>query len=256
MMPPSIHKKIYYVWYGAMPEKISDCISGWKKIMPGYEIIDASGCFDLQKELERCRWLKTVYQRKLWAYVCDYVRTKVLLDNGGIFFDADITVVKPFDCFLCHEFFAGFESPDTVAVSIIGCLPNHPLMLDMYNFYQKDIWETSIFTQPQILTRLLTEKYGCILFDSRKFPEPVKFGSVTLYPEKYFYPYRYDEQYDESRVTDDTYAIHWWNGSWRKPEIYAWLTSKHLPGAADRPDTSSEKCSEAAPKRSGKPLRR
>jgi mannosyltransferase OCH1-like enzyme len=241
MMSLSIPKKIYYAWYGPMPALVSDRIAGWKKVMPDYEVIDAAEIFDIHKESECCRWFGVALERELWAFVNDYMRVKILLDHGGIYLDTDITVLKPFDRFLRHNFFAGFESKNAVAACIIGCLPKQPLLRDMYNFYQKDIWETSLFTQPSILTRLLTKKYGCLLFDSRKFPEPVKFGPITLYPEKYFCPYRYDEQYDAGCITDDTHTIHWWSGSWCKPEIYEWLLSKHLPGAADRPDKSGRR---------------
>ncbi|MDR1947297.1 MAG: hypothetical protein LBQ51_09065 [Desulfovibrio sp.] len=219
-----------------MPSEISDYIAGRQKVMPDYEIIDAADLIDLQKEIERCPWFGAVYERKIWAYVSDYIRVKVLLEHGGIYADADITFLKPFDRFLSHEFFAGFESPGTVGMSIFGCVPKHPLLQDLYDFYQKDIWETPMFTIPEIATRLLTEKYNCITFDSRRFPEPVKFGSIILYPEKYFYPYRYDEHYDERCITDDTYSVHWWSGSWCTPEISAWLRSKHMPGTAGRPD--------------------
>jgi mannosyltransferase OCH1-like enzyme len=235
-MNPSIPRNIYYAWYGPMSEKTFDRISGWKKIMPDYEIIDASRCFDLQKELECCHWFRIAFEHKLWAFVNDYIRVKTLYDHGGIYLDTDISILKSFDCFLRHGFFAGFESANAVAACVMGCLPHHPLMRDMYDFYHKNIWELPLFTQPEILTRLLTEKYGCILFDSRKFPEPVKFGSITLYPEKYFCPFRYDEHYDERCITHDTHTIHWWDGTWCKPEILDWLRSKHLPGTAGRPD--------------------
>ncbi len=232
-----IPAKIFYVWDGPLPEKVSDCIGSWRKVMPDYEVVEvnnSSSYFDFQGELERCAWFKTVYERKMWAYVSDYIRVKTLLDHGGIYCDTDITALKSFDRFRKHELFTAFESPTLINMSIFGCIPGHPLLYDLYAFYQKDIWETPVYTIPEITTRLLTQKYACILYDSRKFQKIVKFGAVTLYPEKFFYPYRYDETYDDSCVSEDTHTIHWWNASWTKQETINWLKTKHLPATDGR----------------------
>ena len=210
--------------------------------MPNYEIIavnNASPYFDFAGELERCSWFKTVFERKLWAYVSDYIRVKTLFDHGGIYCDTDITVLKSFDPLLGHNFFAGFESPSLVNLAVFGCVAGHPLLHDLYTFYQQDIWDKPIYTIPEITTWLLKEKYGGILYDSRKIPEITTFGNVTLYPEKSFYPYSYNEIFAESCVTDDTYTIHWWNISWGKPEILQWLNSKHLTGRHPSPESAS-----------------
>lgn len=229
--PPKIPPRIFYVWDGPLPEKISDCINSWKRLMPDYDVVEvnnSSPYFDFQGELERCAWFKVVYERKMWAFVADYIRVKTLRDHGGIYCDTDITALKPFDCFLGHEFFAAFESWDLVNLSIFGCVAGHPLLCDLFDFYQQEIWETPIYTIPEITTYLLTQKYQCVLYDSRVFREAVTFGPITLYPETFFYPYRYDETYDERCISEDTHTIHWWGGSWLKPDILRWLSTKHL----------------------------
>ena len=50
--------------------------------------------FDFQQELENCKWLREVYERKMWAYVSDYVRCKVLYEHGGVYLDTDVTLEK------------------------------------------------------------------------------------------------------------------------------------------------------------------
>ena len=234
-----IPKRIFYVWDGPLPEKVVSCIASWRNVMPDYEIIEvnnASPYFDFNGELERCSWFRTVFERKLWAYVADYIRVKVLLDHGGIYCDTDITALKSFDSLLSHEFFAGFESPTLVNLSVFGCRVGHPFLSDFYAFYQQEIWEKPIYTIPEITTWLLKEKYGCILYDSRKIPATTTFRNITLYPEKSFYPYSYKEMYDDRCVTGDTYTIHWWGASWVKPDILQWLNTKHLAGKCASPE--------------------
>lgn len=239
---PKIPKRIFYVFDGPLPKEISDCIGSWKNVMPDYDIIEVNNStqyFDFPKELKRCSWFRAVYERKMWAYVADYIRVKTLKDYGGVYCDTDITALKRFDCFLKHDFFAAFESWDKVNMSIFGCVAGHPLLCDLYEFYQQSIWETPLYTIPEITTRILTKKYKCILYDSRVFQEAVTFGPITLFPEKVFYPYRYNEKYDKSCISDNTYTIHWWGGSWIKPSILRWLNTKHLTSYFPKPTEAS-----------------
>jgi mannosyltransferase OCH1-like enzyme len=232
-MAEIIPKRIFYVWIGpTIPKKVSPCIESWQKVMPDYEVIELnnySSYFDFTGELNRCLWFRAVYERKLWAYVSDYIRVKALLDHGGIYFDTDITVLRRFDAFLQHAFFSGFESRDLICLAVFGCVPRHPLLEDIYEFYQKKIWHSPLYTIPEIATYLMRKKYKCILYDSRRHSVQTQFESVTLYPEKYFFPYRWNEKYTDTCITSDTYAIHLWGASWVKPEIMDWLATKHLP---------------------------
>ena len=79
-----IPKKIHYCWFGGnpLPALTKKCIKSWKKYCPDYEIIlwDESN-FDISS----CPiYVKEAYESKKWAFVSDYVRLKVVCDNGGI----------------------------------------------------------------------------------------------------------------------------------------------------------------------------
>lgn len=238
-----IPKRIFYVWNGPpLPKSVKRCIASWRKLMPDYKIVEinkASSYFDFDRELSSCLWFKNVFERKLWAYVSDYIRVKTLFDYGGIYFDTDITALKSFDPLLNNVFFAGFESPALVNLAVFGCVAGHHLLHDIYLFYQQEIWDRPIYTIPEITTCVLKEKYGVVLYDSRKIPEAITFGDVTLYPEKSFYPYRYDEVFTKNCVNDITYTIHWWNMSWDEYATLRWLNSKHLSSRYPSPESVS-----------------
>lgn len=103
-----IPKIIHYCWFGGnpLPELAVKCIESWKKYCPDYEIKrwDESN-FDLKC----CDYVKEAYQAKKWAFVSDYVRFKVLYDEGGLYFDTDVELIKPIDDILARGPFMGVE---------------------------------------------------------------------------------------------------------------------------------------------------
>lgn len=225
-----IPKKIFYIWFGPILDSVVDCVKSWKNLMPDWQIIkidEESSFFNFRKELDKCKWFNTVYNKKIWAYVSDYIRIKTLLDHGGIYCDTDITALQSFEPLRKNMFFAGFESKKYINLAVFGCIPKHILLEDIYNFYQKEIWNSPLYTIPQITTYILVEKYGIVLHDSRVDKKIIKCDSITLYPEQTFYPYRYDEEFNKRCITSKTYTIHWWRNSWGTDEVHQWLETKH-----------------------------
>lgn len=111
-----IPKRIFYVW-GIGDKKRRDvklCIQSWRQVMPDYEIIEinenSKKYFDFQENLRTNKWFRTVYNNKMWAFVSDYIRVKVLHDNGGIYFDTDVSAVRPLDIFLGQPAFVGMQN--------------------------------------------------------------------------------------------------------------------------------------------------
>ncbi|MCQ2562710.1 MAG: hypothetical protein MJ158_03815 [Alphaproteobacteria bacterium] len=111
-----IPKRIFYVW-GANEKKPRDvlvCIQTWRQMMPDYEIIelneDDKTYFDYEENLKANKWFRTVYQNKMWAYVADYIRIKVLYEHGGIYFDTDVSVVKSLTPLLKNKCFVGMQN--------------------------------------------------------------------------------------------------------------------------------------------------
>lgn len=103
-----IPKIIHYCWFGKgmMPKSQKDCIKGWKKLMPDYQIMrwDESN-FDCDKYQAS----KYAYEVKKYALVSDVCRYNVLAEYGGIYLDTDVEVFQRFDRFLDCNFFSGIE---------------------------------------------------------------------------------------------------------------------------------------------------
>ena len=228
-----IPKRIFYVW-GATERKKRDvlaCMQTWRQILPEYEIIEINEesiqYFNFQQELERNRWFKEVYERKLWAYVADYVRIKVLFDNGGIYLDTDVSVLKSFDNFLTCPAFVGMQNEEYVEPAILASKKGNPILGEILQFYKRGIWEEPIYTMPQIFKRIFQARYGGMHFGPKKSQIILKKADFVIFPEKYFIPYRYQDEYTPTCVEDETVTIHWFQGSWLKQEAFDFLDNKH-----------------------------
>ena len=91
-----IPKVIHYCWFGRnpLPESAIKCIDSWKKFCPGYQIKEwKEDNFDVNS----IPYTKDAYQAGKYAFVSDYARFRVLYNNGGIYFDVDVEVIKPID---------------------------------------------------------------------------------------------------------------------------------------------------------------
>lgn len=217
-----IEKKIHYIWFGnSKPEKVLKCIESWKKFLPEYRIIEWNeNNFNVEKEMKENKFFKECYQRKLWAFVSDYVRVKVLYENGGIYLDTDMEVIKNLDPLLDTELFLGYENDNVLSFGIVGTIPKNIIFKKFLEFYQNEIWNSPLYIVTGIFTKILKEEY--------KELEKINEKKLKIYPREYFYPYNHDEEFSKECLTENTYTIHWWGKSWGKnPKVY-FLKYKHL----------------------------
>ena len=206
-----IPKIIHYCWFGGkeMPGEYTGYIETWKKQCPDYEIVrwDESN-YDVSKNL----YLKTAYEQKQWSFLSDYVRLDVVYQQGGIYFDTDIELLKSMDCVLQHEAFFAFENVDdiTTGLGFGACKGNKTVRMlrDMYDHFPfKDTENGSPFIPcPILVTEGLTQM-GFILDDT--FQE---IDGVAVYPSEYFNPM--DIRTKRITLTDKTIAINHYAGSW------------------------------------------
>ena len=84
-----IPKKIHYCWFGKgkMPALAEKCLKSWKKYCPQYKIV----CHNEENfDVTENRYAREAYEAGKWAFVSDYVRLKVLYEEGGIYLDTDV----------------------------------------------------------------------------------------------------------------------------------------------------------------------
>lgn len=130
-----IPKTIHYVWVGHNPKSkiIEECLATWKKQLPDYQIIEWNeDNFDMHEN----RYIEEAYQAKKWAFVSDYVRAKVIYEQGGIYLDTDVRVLTKLDSLLQNRAFIGFENANYLSAAIFGAEKGHPFIKNILDYYQ------------------------------------------------------------------------------------------------------------------------
>ena len=234
-----IPKRIFYVW-GAEEKKTRDvnlCLLSWRREMPDYEIIEINEksveYFDFQKELKNNAYFKAVYDRKMYACATDYIRLKVLYEHGGIYFDTDVFALKSLDEFLDEPAFTGIEGNtvdtdyDWVEPAILGAQKGNAFIKEVLDFYNKEIMHTPLSMLPEIFMIYLKKFYGIDKFPSKQAQEIIKLKDITLYPEKYFIPYRFNQEFHFDCIEPETHTIHLWGASWNNSYVRFFQAHKH-----------------------------
>ncbi|MBQ0439801.1 glycosyltransferase family 32 protein [Providencia rettgeri] len=208
----NIPKKIHYCWFGGnpLPEIAIQCLASWKKFCPDYEIVQWD---ESNVDLFSCMFLKQAYNAKKWAFVSDYVRLKIIYENGGVYLDTDVELLSSLDPFLSNEGFMGFEHDKLYFVNTglgFGAIPKNPLIRLLMNNYENTNFVKNDGTLdttpcPQRDTEVL-KKLGLIQNNEIQI-----ISGITIYPSDYFCPISFTGKKNFSR---NTISIHHYNASW------------------------------------------
>ncbi|MDO5089764.1 MAG: glycosyltransferase [Leptotrichiaceae bacterium] len=186
--------------------------------------------FNIEYHLEKNRFFKECYEKRLWAYVADYMRVHYLYEKGGIYLDIDMEIVKNFSELVEIEnmdFFAGFESNGGIGMGLFGVSAESRFLKELVDFYEDEIWKSPLFTMPQITKYILKNKFSC---DLSKGEIKDNKNGIYVYPKESFYPFLPGEIFRKEMLTEKTYAIHWWYHSWKGSRPFLFLKTKHLKG--------------------------
>lgn len=207
---------IHYCWFGRnpLPPLALKCIESWKKYCPDYEIKEWN---EDNFDIHCCRYVEEAYMMKKWAFVADYARFYVLYQYGGIYFDTDVEVLKPLDPILKKGAFMGCEidggQRDICVNPGLGAAVNPGLgilkeILDFYGslrFIKAD-GRLNLTTVVQYTTEML---FGHGL---QNISGIQNVEGIWIYPTEYFCPKDYAT--GKTVITDNTYTIHHFDGSW------------------------------------------
>lgn len=205
-------KKIHYCWFGGkeLPSKVKKCIATWKKMLPDYEIKEWN---EENFDINTNTFVKEAYENKKWAFVSDYVRIYALYNEGGIYLDTDVKILKDISHITDKDMFLGYEDSGYVGTAVIGVKEKENKyikeILDYYNkieHFNEEIMYN--YVNPVIITKIL-KKYsskvneqGIRIFDN----------NVYVYPRDYFFPLNYN--YSEKLYTENTCMVHLFNATW------------------------------------------
>lgn len=224
-MESSIPKVIYYCWFGGeKPQSVLDCINNWKEKLPDYKIVEVNDkTFDVEQAKKDNLWFKTCYENKIWGVAIDYVRLKVLYENGGVYLDTDVTIEKDITELLeKNKLVVGWEDNNSIACGIVIAPKEDKNIKRMLGFLENEIWDTAKYTGPHCFTYILNTNYN--LLDAKFITEN---EDIIVLPQEYFYPIPIGLKEKANFVTDNTYTIHWWSGTWCRSNIDYFMKHKH-----------------------------
>ena len=209
-----IPKIIHYCWFGEnpLPELAQKCIASWKKYLPDYEIKEWN---EENYDVRKIPYTAQAYDAKKYAFVSDYARFDILYQYGGLYFDTDVEVIKPLDEILKRGAFAGVESAGALAAGLGLASPAaSPIYKEILDSYKNSsfIRNDGSMDLTTVVTRVsdIFKKHG---FTDKN--EIQKVDGITVYPSDYFCPKDYVS--GNINITQNTYTVHWYDGSWLSP---------------------------------------
>lgn len=220
-----IPKKIHYCWFGRnpLPPLAVKCIESWKKYLPDYEIKEWNeDNFDLDSNA----YVKEAYEARKWAFITDYVRLYALVNEGGIYMDTDVEVLKPLDDLLCYDAVSGFESQTQIQTGLMACRDHQPLFEELLREY-----DNIHFRRPDgsldMTTNVVRITNTCLKYGFVPKNTLQTVHGFTLLPKDYLCPKDYET--GNLEITANTLTIHHFDGSWVTPEQkYAQKLSQHF----------------------------
>lgn len=215
-----IPKVIHYCWFGRkpIPAEYQSYIKSWKKYLPDYEIKEWN---EDNYDVNCIPFSKEAYGVKKFAYVSDYARLKVLYENGGVYFDTDVEVIRSMDDLMANGAWMGIEKhtstpdmDDQVALGLGFAVEVHsPIIMEVMAFYENTHYifpDGHIEQIPivPIVTNVLRKHSMPANID-----KPTLVEGITIYPWDYFCPQE-GFQYNKIECTENTYTIHHYSATW------------------------------------------
>ena len=207
-----IPKRIHYIWLGnkVMPDKYKAYIEGWHKLNPDYEIIKWS---EDNYNIGADDFVTEAYSMGKYSKASNYMRLKIIYEEGGIYLDTDVELLKPLDVLLNNEAFFFMGNTDSINNGCgFGAIKQHSLIQQILQEYEGvhysrekggvgDKTAHSFFVKP-------FEDWG---FRIENRYQEIK--NVVLYPKDAMSPLTFGSMPDF--LSNNTLAIHHEAGSWK-----------------------------------------
>lgn len=220
-----IPKKIHYCWFGeAKKNKLFDkCCKSWKKFFPDYEIIEWN---EKNFDVNCNAYVKEAYENKKYAFVSDYARLKIIYDNGGIYLDTDVEILKNYSGLLKNNGYLAFENKKNINTGLgFAANKGNEIIKSIMDSYEDihfidEKGNMDLLPCPARNMEVLS-KIGLRYSDNIQ-----EFYGFKVYPPKYFCGFDLDNSC--YNIEEETVTVHHYDGSWtgKKEKIVSKLKRK------------------------------
>ena len=209
----TIPKTIHYCWFGGkeMPETVKRCIFSWGQVLPREYTIKRWD--ETNYDVTKNKYIKEAYDSGNFAFVSDYARFDILHQYGGVYLDTDVLLIKDITPLLERGAFGGLNNSGQFASGLaVGGAAKMPIFREFMAEYEDATFLTK-GGDPKLdininKEEVVMERHGYKM----ALDEPQMVGGLIIYPKEVFCPY--DPSKGETKVTENTFAIHQFTGTW------------------------------------------
>ena len=218
-----IPKIVHCCWFGGPKTKLAEkCLASWRRFAPGWEIREwneesVGGGLCEAGGVDGRDFFEAAIAAKKWAMASDWLRMKVLHEEGGIYLDLDSELVAPIDRLPDGEWVAG----EWTASGEVWMNPGGGIALE----------------KGSAVARHMLDAYANLPFDPKREMMPwinARLGEASLrvLDPEVMSPIGTD---GKTRTTGRTVAIHWYAMSWatKRRKFARWLSWHGLRGVVD-----------------------
>lgn len=207
-----IPRIIHYCWFGnnPLPEDTKQYIETWKNKCPDFEIKQWN---ETNFDINKYKYVQEAYENKKYAFVSDVARLCALYNEGGIYMDTDVELIKSLDEFLKYDGVLGFESDSELGTGLIASCKENPLVKEWLNKYENIhfIKDDGSFDFTTNVTRVTN---SCLNYGFKPDGSFQTINNFTIFPKDYFCPKSYKT--GKINCTERTVAIHHYACTWMK----------------------------------------
>ena len=234
MIPRTIH----YCWFGGAAKSALNerCVDSWRRVMRGYTIKE----WNETNAPLGAPYARAALARGLWSKLSNYIRLHALNEEGGIYFDTDVEVLKDFSPLLGEECFVGFqqqeEGADWANNGVMGARRGHPFLEVCMRLTAEAFVERGDFLRSPEVTTAVLKRWGLRDYGLQEV------GGVKVLPAEYFYPFPWYASFSPDCVKESTYCVHHWEASWIKSRhhlrrAHFWLLKRMARARHGRPSS-------------------
>lgn len=218
-----IPKIIHYCWFGRnpLPKSAEKCIESWKLFFPDFEIKEWN---EDNFDINIIPYTREAYNAKKYAFVSDFARFWILHNEGGLYFDTDVEVIRDMHPIVAEGPFMGFELNPINKLNKkmrvnpglgLGVDAGHHLYKEMIDLYSNMHWVSYKDANKEMPTVVEYTTSMLINKGLKEINLQQTIEGIHIYLEDVFCPISIAD--GKLRITDNTCTIHWFDQSWQSP---------------------------------------
>lgn len=128
---------MHYCWFGPdMPKSVKNNVEQWKAQNPDFEIKLHT---ESNINISSVDFAKAALDNQAWAFLSDIVRLQALYEEGGVYLDVDVELIKPLSSLVetSDKLTMGYMYDCALGTAVIYAPPHHPFIKDILKRYEK-----------------------------------------------------------------------------------------------------------------------